>query len=126
MSDTCVACCAFAAECITPVGDGAAELCWLCAHQVTEHAKALEAAASARCSCKPEGIYPPRYMAKRRQRLEALTGEPLGHAAQPAAPRREAPQRPQAERDRVDRVVAVRHQHALGRREACRDPSSSG
>lgn len=54
----CVACVAFAAECLVPVGEGALPMCWICAHHVVEHATPLHEVLEARCGCTSEEIYP--------------------------------------------------------------------
>lgn len=54
----CLACKAFVAECLVPVGDGAMQMCWLCAHQVIEHDAPLHTAHSAECACRRDEIYP--------------------------------------------------------------------
>lgn len=54
----CQACKTFEAEVLAPVGDGAARLCWLCAHHVAEHDASLQAAPSAECECTPDQVYP--------------------------------------------------------------------
>jgi len=62
----CVACKGFEAECETPIGDGAAKLCWICAHHVTEHGASLEAGPArwAECGCSRAQIYPARVLAR--------------------------------------------------------------
>lgn len=55
---TCEACRSFRPEALTPVGDGAAELCWLCAHHVADHGASLADAATAECECSPDFVYP--------------------------------------------------------------------
>lgn len=61
----CVACQAFVAECMAPVGDGSAPMCWLCAHHVVDHDVPLHEAAEARCECTPEQVYPVRVLQQR-------------------------------------------------------------
>lgn len=56
----CVACGAFAAECEVPVGEGAAPMCWNCAHHVVDHGVPLHEAMTAECECTPDQIYPDR------------------------------------------------------------------
>lgn len=56
----CVACKGFRAECIVPVGEGSAPMCWLCAHHVADHECAIHDAATAECECLPHEIYPGR------------------------------------------------------------------
>jgi hypothetical protein len=66
---TCVACKAFVAECMAPVGEGSAAMCWLCAHHVVDHDVSLHEAAEARCECTPEQIYPKRVIKERAVQL---------------------------------------------------------
>lgn len=54
----CASCRAFRAEVVCPVGDGAADLCYLCAHHVAVHEVSLGGAPSAECECGPEEVYP--------------------------------------------------------------------
>jgi hypothetical protein len=61
----CVACKAFVAECMAPVGEGSAAMCWLCAHHVVDHEVPLHEAAEARCECTPDQIYPVRVLQER-------------------------------------------------------------
>lgn len=56
----CMACKAFAAECLVPIGDGAVPMCWLCAHHVIDHEVPLHLAHSAECECAPQAVYPHR------------------------------------------------------------------
>ena len=56
----CVACKAFRAECVAPVGESSAALCWLCAHHVVDHEVPPHLAATAECECLPHQIYPGR------------------------------------------------------------------
>jgi hypothetical protein len=56
----CVACKGFRAECIVPVGEASAPMCWLCAHHVADHDCAPGDAATAECECLPHEIYPGR------------------------------------------------------------------
>lgn len=56
----CMACNAFRAECLVPVGEASAPMCWLCAHHVVDHECALHEAATAECECLPHEIYPGR------------------------------------------------------------------
>lgn len=60
MSDkvVCENCQAFAAECEAPIGDGAASLCWLCAHDATVHGIELGHVRGEPCGCKREDVYP--------------------------------------------------------------------
>lgn len=58
MTPACEACHTFAPEVLAPVGDGAARLCWLCAHHATEHEQPIELCAAAECECTREEIYP--------------------------------------------------------------------
>jgi hypothetical protein len=66
---TCVACKAFVAECMAPVGEGSAAMCWLCAHHVVDHDVSLHEAAEARCECTPDQIYPERVIKERAAQL---------------------------------------------------------
>lgn len=54
----CLACKAFRAECVAPVGESSAPMCWACAHHVVEHDCPPHLAAEARCECLPREIYP--------------------------------------------------------------------
>ncbi len=56
----CVACKGFRAECIVPVGEASAPMCWICAHHVVDHNCAPHDAATAECECLPHEIYPSR------------------------------------------------------------------
>lgn len=56
----CVACKTFAAECIVPVGEASAPMCWVCAHHVVEHECPPHEAGTAECECSPHEIYPHR------------------------------------------------------------------
>lgn len=56
----CVACNAFRAECIVPVREASAPMCWLCAHHVVDHERDLHEAMTAECECLPHQIYPDR------------------------------------------------------------------
>ncbi len=76
----CMACKAFAAECLVPVGDGAMPMCWLCAHHVIDHESPIHEACEARCECHPHQIYPGREV----QVDVSLTAEEVPEA--PAAP----------------------------------------
>lgn len=71
MSKPCTACRAFVAECQTPIGEGSAPTCWLCAHHIVEHGRALEDAMHGQCECLPEDVYPASVIT--RQRLAGLT-----------------------------------------------------
>lgn len=57
---TCVACKAFRAECVVPVDESSAPMCWLCAHHVVDHDCAPHEAMTAECECLPHRIYPGR------------------------------------------------------------------
>jgi hypothetical protein len=55
----CPKCKAFAAECDTPIGDGAETLCWLCAHDVVHHGATIEdGVRETACGCTREQVYP--------------------------------------------------------------------
>jgi RNA polymerase sigma-70 factor (ECF subfamily) len=54
----CGACKSRPGDVLTPVDDGEARLCWVCAHQVADHGIALLDAPAARCSCDPADIEP--------------------------------------------------------------------
>lgn len=56
----CVACKGYRAECVVPVGEASAPMCWLCAHHVVDHGVAPELATTAECECLPHQIYPGR------------------------------------------------------------------
>jgi hypothetical protein len=55
---SCAACRSFRPECLVPDGEGALAMCWLCAHQVVEHGRALADAMIGECDCLPTEIYP--------------------------------------------------------------------
>lgn len=61
----CVACKAFTADCVAPVGEASAPMCWLCAHHVVDHDVPLTEAMEARCECTPDQIYPVRVLQER-------------------------------------------------------------
>lgn len=65
---SCVACKAFAAECIVPIGEASAAMCWICAHHIIEHECRITEAGSAKCKCPPHKIYPDRAVNDRRSR----------------------------------------------------------
>lgn len=69
----CPKCNAFAAECDTPIDDGAEKLCWLCAHDVVHHGATLESGPSAGCACTKSEIYP-------KWKIEALEAEITANA----------------------------------------------
>ncbi len=54
----CKSCRALAGEVHTPIGDGAALCCYLCAHDITVHGAKL-GDVSAGCACSRAEIYPP-------------------------------------------------------------------
>lgn len=56
----CLACRSFEAVCEVPMGEGAAPMCWLCAHHVVDHGVPLHEAMTAQCECHPMAIYPDR------------------------------------------------------------------
>lgn len=57
----CLACKAFAAEVEVPVGEGAAPMCWMCAHLHVDHNVPVhETLTSEACECTPDKIYPHR------------------------------------------------------------------
>ena len=56
----CVACSGFRAECMAPVGEDSAPMCWLCAHHVVDHGCSMQGASTAECECAPHEIYPGR------------------------------------------------------------------
>lgn len=68
----CRSCKAFAPECLVPVGDGAAPMCWLCAHHVVDHDCPVEDAWKNECECMPEDIYPAHVIAARNERKKLL------------------------------------------------------
>lgn len=68
---TCENCKAYAAECETPVGDGAASLCWLCAHDITFHGLPLGELREGPCGCARHQVYPAAVLAKLDADLEA-------------------------------------------------------
>jgi hypothetical protein len=73
----CKSCKTFVPECLVPVGAGAVELCWLCAHHVVEHEVCVDHAYTGTCKCTPEDIYPARVITARRQPT-TLLGVPVG------------------------------------------------
>lgn len=75
----CVACQTFAPECIVPVGDASAPMCWLCAHHVVEHNVPVSKAYNAECECLPQAIYPHR--AFEAVELAAPEAEPINERA---------------------------------------------
>lgn len=56
---TCPGCGTFETVCLTPHGDGAVWLCWLCAHHVAHHDHPIDGSGVAECDCDPRVIYPP-------------------------------------------------------------------
>lgn len=56
----CAACKGMRAECVAPIGESSAALCWLCAHHVVDHECTLESAVTNECDCLPHEIYPGR------------------------------------------------------------------
>lgn len=62
---SCVACKAYVAECMVPVGEGSAAMCWLCAHHVVDHETPVHEAMTAECECTPDKIYPVRVLQQR-------------------------------------------------------------
>lgn len=74
----CLACKAFIAECVVPVGEGSAPMCWLCAHQVVDHNVPLHEACTAECECTPDQVYPVRvYQAQQRPVLRFEHGDSM-------------------------------------------------
>lgn len=57
----CAACKAWSPEVTMPVGDGAVDLCWLCAHHHVDHGATLREAPTAQCECTAAEIYPADY-----------------------------------------------------------------
>lgn len=55
----CAACKAWSPEVTMPVGDGAVDLCWLCAHHHVDHGATLDQTPTAQCECTAAEIYPP-------------------------------------------------------------------
>lgn len=53
----CEACSDKPGDCLTPIGDGASNLCWRCAHLVTHHAMQIDAPLNG-CTCNQSEIYP--------------------------------------------------------------------
>lgn len=53
----CENCQCFAAEANVPIGEGAAETCWLCAHSLIVHRSKLGEPITL-CDCKADDIYP--------------------------------------------------------------------
>ena len=92
----CAACRAFRPEALVPDGDGCVELCWLCAHHVTEHEVALEHAGDARCKCRSGDIYPADVLARRQYAAHAEPTEGM-----------------ESDPNRVDRVVLVGNHSSL-------------
>ena len=77
-STVCAACEAFVAECLTPVGEGSAPMCWLCAHHVVEHNCPVREAATAECECTPDEVYPVSVLKARQQVVPIVTEAMLG------------------------------------------------
>lgn len=77
----CELCNVMAPECELPVGDGSKAVCWLCAHDATEHAD------GSKCECEPAAVYPAHVIA-RRTPLVDVTHTPEAQAAVKLAPRR--------------------------------------
>lgn len=110
------------------VGDGCEDMCWLCAHMVTEHEVAPERTVLelARCKCKREDVYPPDEIRRRDEsadralRLARLAcgrdpDDPslpvgwrfrAGAGVDPGQP--QAPEEVQPDTDGVRRVVRIR------------------
>ncbi len=103
--EACRACHTFTPECLVPVGDEAVPMCWLCAHHVTEHGTAVEAAHTAECECLPQEIYPHRMFASPGD-LVAKTPEPLPPESKRALEREKLVRMP---RDKIDAWVREAH-----------------
>lgn len=56
----CVACKGMRAECVVPIGESSAPMCWLCAHHVVDHGCEPHEAVTHECECLPHQIYPGR------------------------------------------------------------------
>jgi hypothetical protein len=54
----CAACKAWSPEVTVPAGEGAIDLCWLCAHHHVDHGVSLRQAPEAQCECTAAEIYP--------------------------------------------------------------------
>lgn len=61
----CLACKTYKPDCLVPMDDGEARMCWLCAHHHVEHEKPLHECATAQCECSPVDVYPADVLAKR-------------------------------------------------------------
>lgn len=68
---TCAACKAYRPEVVVPLGEGALELCWLCAHHHVDHGVPLSECAEAQCEHTGAEIYPREYLALRQCEKEA-------------------------------------------------------
>lgn len=55
----CVGCNAFRAECYVPVGEGSAQMCWVCAHLHVDHDVPIDQVLNSQmCECAPHEIDP--------------------------------------------------------------------
>jgi hypothetical protein len=78
----CAACKSWTPEVTVPVGDGAIDLCWLCAHHHVDHGASLRQAPEARCECTAAEIYPAEYRPRKVARVVtkvANRGEAIAH-----------------------------------------------
>lgn len=53
------------AECVLPHGDGSVALCWVCAHDYTEHGAEPGTRSGVSCGCSAVDIYPADVIAAR-------------------------------------------------------------
>lgn len=60
----CASCDTFQADIMTPVGDGAIALCYVCAHFVAVHGVTVKLAFTKTCACDREEIYPAHVVAR--------------------------------------------------------------
>lgn len=68
----CGACKVFTPDCLVPMGHGAIECCWECAHYIVVHELSPRQAARAECECSPEEIYPKAVLERRRALRDAV------------------------------------------------------
>lgn len=113
----CEACGAFVAEVVAPVGDGAVDACWMCAHLIAVHevplARVLDSYEERLCHCEKHEVFPPDVIARRNALLEqsnaGARAEPLPATSGTIySEGRRAPERPYGMSKRShDRSVAI-------------------
>ncbi len=74
-----------AAEVPTPVGEGSADLCWVCAHYVVHHGLPVGPIPEKPCGCSREEILPAHVIAARN--LSRVHSEPESFEDAPTNPR---------------------------------------